>query len=63
MFSDATGINPAYDNAHYNHAIALHKQGKVDEAIKSLNKTLEVNPKYSNAYVVFGLISLTEKKA
>ena len=40
----------------------MHKQGKIDEAIKELNKTLEVNPKYSDAYVVFGLIKLKEKK-
>src|SRR3989304_7269245 len=43
-------------------AICLNKPQRVDETIKELNKTLEVNPKYSDAYVVFVLISLTEKK-
>ncbi len=40
----------------------MHRQGKIDEAIKELNTTLEINPKYSNVYVVFGLMSLREKK-
>ncbi|WP_169704221.1 tetratricopeptide repeat protein [Candidatus Kuenenia stuttgartiensis] len=62
IFSDATKIDENYDNAHYNLAIALHRQGKIDEAIKELNTTLEINPKYSNVYVVFGLMSLREKK-
>ena len=62
IFGKVTEINPSYDNAHYNLAISLHKQGKVDETIKELNKTLEVNPKYSDAYVVFGLISPYRKE-
>jgi tetratricopeptide (TPR) repeat protein len=43
-------INPKYDKAYYNLALALRKQGKIEEAIQNFKKFIEINPKCENAY-------------
>jgi tetratricopeptide (TPR) repeat protein len=43
------------DQAYYNLAIALYRQGKLEEAIQNYKKVIEINPNYADAYYNLGI--------
>jgi len=45
-FSKAVEINPNFELAYLNLGVALSRQGKIDEAIRSYTRALQLKPDY-----------------
>ena len=48
-------LNPDYSDAYVNLAVALHGQGKLDEAINAYKKAVTLKPEYTEAYNNMGV--------
>src|SRR5688500_7545102 len=64
-FDIATWINPFYPYkayAYYNRGLAYFKQGTNDLALADFKKTIELDPKFSSAYVGQCAIHLIQRE-
>lgn len=61
-FDKALQISPSNSGIHLTKGIYLQKQGKLDEAVESYRKSLEINPDFANAHYNLGLAYAEQKK-
>jgi tetratricopeptide (TPR) repeat protein len=57
----AIGIDKYLAEAYYYRALNFKEMGKPENAIKSLNASVEANPKYFDAYMQLGLLNAEKK--
>lgn len=55
-FDESIRINPAFELAWFNKALAFFNLKKYDEALKYVNKALELKPKWVEALILKGMI-------
>lgn len=61
-FDKALRINPNNSSIYLIKGIYLQKRGKLDEAIESYKKSLDINPDSANAHYNLGLAYLAQKQ-
>lgn len=63
LFQKAVDLNPNYADAHYGLGLALFDQGRWEEAIRSLENALKINPKDQEARAKLDEASVAASKS
>lgn len=56
LFTKSIADNPSFFLAYHNRAIAYSKKGEYDKSLQDLQKAVQLNPNYPDAYGLMGLI-------